>query len=195
MKKFVTLIIVIILIFIIYKFNQSNKIYYFSIQDNSYEYSNLVKKKILKLEKYTNYEKDDLGIVDLIRGIKNNIKVKNKNIQNILVKANIITIDIGNNELDYIIKKDNIDKLYYYIDKTLIRIEKLLNLMRIYSKEKIYLIGFYTDSEYYSELIKYLNIKVEDICKKYNVIFINRKSSDDSVNISKKIAKSYCKNQ
>lgn len=194
MKKIVFLVIIVLLTFIIYKFSQNNRKYYFSIKDNNYEYSSLIKKNISELKKITVYEQEDIGITELIRNIKNNIKVDDKNIQNILVKADIITIDIGNNELDYQIKKDDINNLYYYIDKTLKRIEKLLKLIRIYSKEKIYVIGFYTESEYYSELIKYLNIKVEDICKKYSIVFIKRKGINDSVNISKKIAKSYCKN-
>ena len=159
-------------------------------------YDILIKKDLEKLETYISYEKDDLRITDLIRDIKDNIKINNKNIQNILVKADLITLSIGNNEIEYEIKKTRISDLYDYIDEVLKDLEELIKLIRIYSKEKIYLIGFYIDNEYYSELINYLNVRLEDICNTYKITFIKRNSLLDkqtNVNISKKIIKSYCK--
>lgn len=196
MKRVISIIVIIMLVFIIHILNRDKKTYYFNVMDNNYSYSKYIENNISNLEEYISYVDNDLRITDLIRNINDNIKINNKHIQNILVKADLITISMGNNEIEYKIKSTRISDLYSYIDEVIADLEKLIKLIRIYSKEKIYLIGFYIDNEYYVELLKYLDVKLEDICKKYNITYIPRKSvmdNETNVNISKKIVKSYCK--
>ena len=196
MKRVISIIVIIMLVFIIHILNRDKKTYYFNVMDNNYSYSKYIENNVSNLEEYISYVDNDLRITDLIRNINDNIKINNKHIQNILVKADLITISMGNNEIEYKIKSTRISDLYSYIDEVIADLEKLIKLIRIYSKEKIYLIGFYIDNEYYVELLKYLDVKLEDICKKYNITYIPRKSvmdNETNVNISKKIVKSYCK--
>ncbi len=188
MKKILAIGLIFLIVFLIYNFNKDKEIYYFNIMDKENNYPNLIKKEIPKLEKYINYQKTDLRVTDLIRDINDNIVINNKNIQNILIKADLITLSIGNNEIEYKIKNTKVTDLYNYVDEVASDIEELLKLIRIYSKEKIYLIGINIDNEYYKELIDYLNIKLEDICDSYNVEFIK-----NDVNIVKKVLKTYCK--
>lgn len=188
MKKILFIFLIVLLVFLIYNFNKDKKIYYFNIMDKKNSYPSLIKKEILKLEKYVNYQKKDLRVTDLIRDINDNIEINGKNIQNILIKADIITLSIGNNEIEYKIKTSKITDLYNYVDEVISDIEELLKLIRIYSKEKIYLIGININNEYYKELIDYLNIRLADICNSYKVEFIK-----NDVNIVKKVLKNYCK--
>ncbi len=187
MKKILVLTLIILITFIIYNSNKDKKTYYFNIMDKNSGYVNSIKKELPKLEEFVNYQKKDLRITDLIRDIEDNIEIENKNIQNILVKADLITLSIGNNEIEYKISNTKVVDLYNYVDEVVNDLEKLIKLIRIYSKEKIYLIGINVDNEYYKELIDYLNIRLEDICKTYNIEYI-----ENGVNISKKILKSYC---
>lgn len=196
MKKTILVIFIICLITIfIYKNNLDNKLYYFNISDNKYKYetyNELLKKDIKKLEKYVNYENSDYRVIDLINDIEDNINIKDKTIQNILIKADIITLSIGNNELNYKMKTTKVVNFYNYIDELVNDIDKLFSLIRIYSKEKIFLLGFYTDNESYKEIISYLNIKLEDLCNKYKIVFIkldNEFKIEENVNIYKKIKK------
>ena len=141
----ISLILIIFLVFIIYISNIDNKIYYFNLIDNKYEfktYNELLQSDINDLERYVNYESDNqYRITDLIRDINDNIKITDKTIQNILIKADITTIRIGNNELNYKISNINMNELFDYFDELLEDLEKLIKLIRKYSKEKIALIG------------------------------------------------------
>ena len=163
--------------------------------DKNYDiltYDKLIKKNMANLS--INYKINDMRITDLIRDIKDNKKINNKRIQNILVKANLLTLYIGNNEILYKIKNTKVIDLYNYIDEVLKDLEELIKLLRFYSKEEIYLIGFYIDNEYYSELLNYLNVRIEDICNTYNINYIKQNSlfnAETNVNIYKKIKKSY----
>ncbi len=192
----ISLILIIFLVFIIYISNIDNKIYYFNVIDNKYEfetYNELLQSDINDLERYVNYESDNqYRITDLIRDINDNIKINDKTIQNILIKADITTIRIGNNELNYKISNTNMNELFDYSDELLEDLEKLIKLIRKYSKEKIALIGYFNNNEYYTELYSYINVRAKDICDKYNIIFIetnNQFNIDENVNIYEKIKK------
>ena len=70
----------------------------------------------------------------------------------------------------------------------------MIKLVRKYSKEKIFFIGFYNSNEYYEELYRYLNLRIKDMCDSYNIVYIDRLmdfSSEENVNIYKKIIKKY----
>jgi len=196
MKKIFLIISIFVIVFIIYFLNTDNKIYYFNIIDNRYNfktYNNLIYNNLNKLERYVNFEKhNDYRITDLVRDINDNIRIDNKSIQNILIKADLITLKIGENELNYKISTKNINELFDYCDQLLGDLEKLLVVLRKYSKEKIVMIGFYNDNIYYEEIYKYLNLKIEDMCNNKNITFIDVKgkfNEQENVNIYEKILK------
>ena len=175
MKRTILFLSVFIVVFIIYYYNSDKKIYYLSLGDylsygiNNYEkidngYSITIKNKYKTiLKNYVNYSTiDDYRVMDLINDIKYNKEIKYEEkkykIQNLLIKANLITISIGMNDLIY---KKNLN--YEYADSLLNDIEDLLKLIRKYNKDKIYFLGFYNIINN-SNLIEYTNKKLEKIC-------------------------------
>ncbi len=184
MKKIILTILVFLIIFLIYSFNISEETYYLSLGDyltygiNSLDkvdnsYSENIKKHYEKnLKNYVNYSSiDDYRVMDLINDINDNKEIiynnKDYKLQNLLIKANLITISIGMNDLIY---KKNID--YNYIDQLLNDIEKMLVLIRKYNKDTIYFLGFY-DVINNDDLIKYANNKIELICKKNKIRYVD----------------------
>lgn len=198
-KTFLVLIFISFITFMIYFITKDKKIYYVNFMDTKIEsklYNDYLKEDIEskdKLEFYQSYYKDDYRTTDLIRDIENNIKIEEKNIQNLLIKADILTVMIGNNELKYKIDNTKIHELFDYSDSLLSDIEDLFELLRKFCKEKIIFIGFSnTSSNEYDELYSYINLKLEDLCKEYDIIFIDSNNTFDeqeNVNIYKKIIK------
>ncbi len=196
-KVVLVLFLIVFLIFLIYTFNIKNDIFYFNVMDKKYYYDTynvLLSKNLNNVKKYISYEQDDYRITDLIRNINDNIVVNDRKIQNILIKADIITLMIGNNELNYKIENIDITELFEYCNSLLDDINDLFMLIRKFSKEKIFFIGFYNSNEYYEELYRYLNLRIKDICDNYNIVYIDRLMNfnyDENVNIYKKIMKMY----
>ena len=177
-KTFFVFMIIIITIFIIYIFNIDNKIYYINISDNNTNYNLQIKRKlekIEKLEKYVNINNKDYRVTDLINIINNNENISDKQtIQNALIKADILTIQIGNNELEYKTDIKDTNELFEYSDELLNDLDKLFKLIRIYDKEKIYFFGYKNaKNEYFNEIYDYLNLKLKDLCDQYNIIFLD----------------------
>ncbi len=195
LKTIITLIIIIFLVFIIYCFNLDKKIYYVNISDLEFKkvtsYNELLSQRLEKdnrLEKYiNNFTDKDYRVTDLIRDIETNktikIKEKEQTIQNALIKSDILTIKMGDNELNYKIDNSEINELFEYSDTLLSDLQQLFELLRKYSKENIYFIGYYNNhSDYYKEIYDYLNLKIEDMCEDYEITFIE--SEDLSVEAS-----------
>ena len=184
MKKIILTILVFLIIFLIYSFNISEETYYLSLGDYlSYGINNLdrvdnsysenIKKHYQKnLKNYVNYSSiDDYRVMDLMNDINDNKEIiydnEDYNLQNLLIKANLITISIGMNDLIY---KKNID--YNYVDELLNDIEELLILIRKYNKDKIYFLGFYNIINN-NELIEYANKKIESICNRNKINYVD----------------------
>ncbi|MBR6690303.1 MAG: hypothetical protein IKL65_03125 [Bacilli bacterium] len=187
MKKIIFTILVVLIIFLIYFFNISEKIYYVSLGDylsygiNNFNsvnnsYSNNVKEYSKeKLDNYVNYSNyDDYRVMDLINDINYNKTViyenKEYKLQNLLIKANLITISIGMNDLIYKSKIEN--NLYEYTDELLKDIENLFILIRKYNKDKIYFLSFYNIIGNES-LIDYANKRLEILCNKNKIKFVD----------------------
>ena len=181
MKKIIFTILVFIMLFLIYYFNISEKIYYASIGDhlsrgiNNFNkvdnnYSNNIKKSLKnKLDNYVNYSNmEDYRVMDLINDINYNktIMYNNKEykLQNLLIKSNLITISIGMNDLIY---KRSLN--YDYIDQLLNDINDLLLLIRKYNKDEIYFLGFYNIINNL-DYIEYANDKLEKILLSCNIL-------------------------
>jgi len=199
LRTLLVLILIILMVFIIYIFTKDNQIYYVNFIDTEISdktYNEYLKEEInnnKKLEYYQSYYKNDYRITDLIRDIKDNIKIEEKNIQNLLIKADVLTIMIGNNELKYKISNTNMNDLFDYSDSLLKDCDELLEILRKYCKEKIFVIGLSNDSgSEYDKLYNYINIRLEDLCKKYNIEFIGDSeqfNGSKNVKIYKKIEK------
>lgn len=199
LKTIIVLIIITLSIFLIYCFNLDTKIYYVNISDLQFEniepyneliFSNLEKQE--KLEKYIDdFSNKDYRTTDLIRDIEQNkaIKVNNKEqtIQNSLIKADILTLKMGDNELNYKIDTTEISELFNYCDTLINDLEELFKIIRKYCKEDIYFIGFYNNhSDYYDEIYNYINLKIKDIATDYEIKFIeieNIKKSEEHLKI------------
>lgn len=192
MKKIIFTVLVFVMIFLIYYFNINEKVYYASIGDylsngvNNFNkvdnsYSNNIKKSFKNnLSNYVNYSNiDDYRVMDLINDINYNKTIMNNNkeykLQNILIKANYITLSIGMND---ILNKNNIS--YEYIDELLVDIENLFVLIRKYNKDKIDFLSFYNIINN-NELIDYTNNKLKKICKKNNINYIDISNLDDYI--------------
>ena len=77
-----------------------------------------------------------------------------------------------------VINKKNIS--YKYIEQLLIDIEKLFKLIREYNKDKIDYLSFYNIINN-KELIDYTNNRLEKMCKKYNINYIDISNLGDYI--------------
>ena len=194
MKKIIFILFIFCIILSIYLITKDTKIYYLSLGDElkignnkvEYSYVNYIGEylnKNKKLEKVVNgYYNDNIRTIDLINMINDNKKIsvngKNITIQNSLIKADIVTLSIGSNDLIsklslYEVYNDN--EIYNYIDDYLIDLECLLQLMRKYCKEKIIFIGYYNifNNSDLDKYYKYLINKVIKLTDKYNINYVD----------------------
>lgn len=203
MKKLLGIIIVVLAVFLIYIGFKDKDIYYLTLGDglslgtapyggNDYGYSDYIRdylKESNKLETYVNeFSVANYRTTDLIRDIKDNVKKevdgKEKTIQNVLIKADLITLSIGFNDL--LVSMDfsqdfTLKDFEYRFEGVLNDLSELFDLMRQYCKEKIIIIGFYdpTNNPDLTDFFTYVNSKVKITAEDYNIIYI------DSYNIMK----------
>ena len=179
MKNIIVTTLIIILIVIIYNIFKDNKTYYVSISNisDNYTYKDYIKDYLDELnilENYTDISTLDDRITDIIRNINDNKVYGDKTFQNILIKADLLTLSIGYNDLISKIDKYSIYNMYSYIDTFLIDLDNLFNILRYFDKEKIVMLGYYNPYDNkYNEIIKYINLKVEELAKKYNIEYVD----------------------
>lgn len=200
-KPIIILFVIFIVVFLIYKINKDEMVYYVNISDNKEEsYSDNIENylsSIKKLEKYINdFSNDDYRVTDLIRDINDNKVISNnQTIQNALIKADVLTLQMGNNELNYKASTQDISELFDYCDTLINDIDKLFALIRKYCKEDIYFLGFYNNnSDYYDEIYNYLNLKIADLSSNYDIKFIdigNINEEEENIRISEIILDDY----
>lgn len=195
-KYLLILGVISLTVFLIYLSTLDKKIYYLSLGDSlavglddknqKHGYSaylaNYLKDKDL-LETYLNdYSDIDYRTTDIIKNIEDNKKIvinnQTKTLKNALVKADIVTLSIGTNDLisklNYV---NNYDEMYDYADEMFKDLNKLLKLIRQYCKEDIFLIGLYNPYDHEDskliEIFNYVNEKTKDLCKEYNITYID----------------------
>ncbi len=199
MKKILFVSCIIGITLIIYQCFKDNKILYVNIEDDigyqtSYEkgISSYLKKKN-RYEDYVEYTKKNYRITDFVNDIKENVFYnENKTIKNLLIKADIITVWIGTNDIYYKIKEDDEYELYQYIDDILIDMEEFLSLMRKNSKEQIIVIGIRNqEGKDKQKYFDYYNQKIEELCEKYHIDFI--KKVDGNVDKDKRLERQIIK--
>ena len=174
MKKILFVLFVFLFVFIIYLANMDKKVYYLALGD-SYDsddnYSFYVKdylneKNVLEKAIY-DYANSNDRITDIYNKIVSNEKSKNGTLKNSLIKADLVTLKINIDDSSFV-------DIYDYIDDLAKDFDKLLNLIRQYSKEDIMFIGYDYRNKDIDEidLISYLNKRYKEVCNHYDVIFV-----------------------
>ncbi len=196
MKKILTMIIIVLAILLIYLGFKDKDIYYLSLGDalangvngigaKDYGYADYIKDYLDNnnlLDNYVALTNNNERSIDLIKSIEENVKIKinnkEKTLQNALIKADIITISIGMNDLFSNITFNNdfsVNDLYNKLDEVALDLDKLFKLLRDYSKEKIVFIGFYNclKDEELTEFFNYANDKISKLANSYNIDYLN----------------------
>lgn len=165
-KFLFSIFLIIFIVFVIYKFNVDKKNISLFIGDfNSKGFYNLYS---------NNYSYNEMRTTDLINDIKDNKKIGNRFLQNYLVKSNLISINVGINDVLSILESSNLSEYYDYFDSYLKDVEDLFKLIRIYDKEKIVFIGIYNPFiDSYNDYFSYLNGKLYNLCLDYDIEYID----------------------
>lgn len=205
-KVLIGFLITSVVLLFIFLITRDKKIYYLSLGDslaagqtpyntisNSYgDYVAEYFKDKEVLEFYTKkFAKSGYRSIDLLNDIKSNkeIKVDGKKItiKNALIKADLVTVSIGANDLFYKLNIGNefdlneFDDVYSYVDETILDVDKLLYELRKCCKEQIMVFGFYNPFTNFSSslanmvepIIVYANGKMENIVKKYDMTYVD----------------------
>lgn len=196
MKKILFIGIILLGVFLIYLSTFDRKIYYLSLGDElsvgynefnatDYGYADYVRDYLnsnKKLEVYVNsFFQKNLRTVDLIEMIEENTKTvvdgKTKTIKNALIKADLVTLSIGNNDVVSklsLYKNYSKKEIYDYLDTFLVDLENLIKLIKEYCKEDIIFIGFYNTLDDNTDIyFKYLNDKSKKIMEKYDITYLD----------------------
>ena len=180
-KKILIIILITMIVFLISDKIKDKEIYYVNINENYLKeignnyHNELIDyyKKNKILEEVVEFGYENSRIVEILNAINNNdyIYIKNKKhtIQNALIKADLLILEIGKNDLDYSLEKKNKEDIYIYLDTLLQDTETLLKTIRKYTKEKIILLEFKSENEY----IDYFYKKLEKICTNNKIDYIN----------------------
>lgn len=178
----------IILAYLIYFFNKEDKIYLVSFGDGvasgetSYNidgisYNDYIKeyfysKKILK-EYNSSFATKNYLLGDFIGDIENNLKdeKKDKYIKQIIHRADIITINFGEDELTKLSITNDLteEKTKKFINDY----DKLLSLLKEITEAKIVVIGLYENDYLNKTNTIIFNSEIANIVNKYESIFIN----------------------
>ena len=183
--KLLFLIIIVLSIFLIYKYNSNKCLNYVSIGDGlsmgidsygniDYGYSDYVNDYLNKENLIKIYTKDfssqEMSINDLKTKILLDEKVDYKNtkinLKNILSESDILTMSIGLNDLIYkmsILDTTSIKKIDQIVDDTYNNFLALITEIKKYYNEEIYVIGYYTSSKYGYKI----NYAIEKLNEKY----------------------------
>lgn len=168
-KRIFVILIILITILIYYKF-ENKKINYVAINITEKEnYSDYFVKNIKKLGKFNKILETKMSSEELLEDIDNNIEIfENVTIQNIINSASIITIMLNPNEIYN-------TKTYNELEIIINNINQILSKIRKISNAKIYFLGFYNiyDNKEKDNKIIYTNSKIENLCKKHKIDYID----------------------
>lgn len=188
LKKIFIISILLLSIFLIYLTTMDKKVYFVALGDSvalgdkqtSYpkRVTEYLKSKDLLEESRLEFIQDDLRITDLMNDIEDNKKIivngKSKTIKNALIKADLVTLSIGNEELFYKLKTEKANDLYDYIDEMMKDMNQLLELIKEYCKEDVFILGYFNSfSKQMDGYINYANQKLEALSKKYKMHYVD----------------------
>ena len=193
--KLISLIFIIILVFEIYTYGKSDKLYYVAIGDSlsaginpygkiEYGYNDYIKDYLNKkkhLAYYKNYGKSGYETNDIKEELNYNLKLRKD-----LRESDLVTISIGANDLLHRLDFRNfeISRLLELKDQVRLIIPNLDNCLkeiRKYAKEKIVIVGYYnpipflfnTNQKDLDNLFAYIDDEYKALAKKYNCKYIS----------------------
>ena len=185
MKKIFVFSLISILVFVIYLSFKDDELYFVELSDqltfsqNSYSFKiEKYLKDINKLQQHISFNEKNLRTTDLIQKIENNDFIIKKNqkqtIKNALIKADLVIISVGSNDLfDHLLVEENRKDNYEYIKEYLEDTQKLLEIVRSYCKENIFFLEIYNpQNKIKKEYIDYVNEQLKLLCKNENISFI-----------------------
>lgn len=191
MKKAILILFIFLSCYFIYNATIDDKLFYLNIGDGlavginnnqviSAGYGDRIKDKLRSDNKFDGYNNSftnkDYRITDVNRAImfhdKAYVNGDEFTINELLKKADIVTISVGMNELYYKLLMNN-DNIYGYIDDMLDDMKVLLSNIKKYNRGKIFVLGYYnvTNSNY--DVFTYLNYNLEKIVNDDKFIFID----------------------
>lgn len=191
MKKVILILLIFFSCYFIYNFTNDDRLFYLNIGDGlsmginsnnarSEGYASRIKNYLDKEDKLDGYNDSfvskDNRITDVLRSIKYHedvlINDDNVTINELLKKADIVTISLGMNELYYKLLLNN-DNMYGYVDDMLKDMDDLLKEIDRFNHKKVFVLGYYnfTGSNY--DIFTYLNFNLEKAVNKYNYVFID----------------------
>lgn len=202
LKTALVLGLTLFIVFVIYLSHIDKKVYYVALGDYqalgltnegeiTYGYTDYIKdvlKEKNKLETYIiSYAQDNARTTDLINDIEQNkktqIKSKQQTIKNTLIKADLVTLSIGMNDLFYKIGVNanlqslNYSEVYYHIDEMMEDMDKLFELLREYCKEDIIMTNFYnpidSQNKQLNEVLNYANKRLNELARIYDIAIVN----------------------
>lgn len=169
LKRIFVILIILITILIYYKF-ENKKINYVAINITEKEnYSDYFVKNINNLGKFNKILETKMSSEEILEDIDNNIEIdENITIQNIINSASIITIMLNPNEIYNV-------KTYNELEIIINNVNQILSKIKKISNAKIYFLGFYNiyDNKEIDNKIIYTNSKIENLCKKYKIDYID----------------------
>ncbi len=144
------------------------------------------------LEFYTKkFAKSGYRSIDLLNDLESNKKIKvdgkEITIKHALIKADLVTVSIGSNDLFYKLNigtefdLSEFDDIYTYVDESISDVDKLLYELRKSCKEQIMVFGFYNPFTNFSStladvvepVIVYANDKMRSLTKKYDMTYVD----------------------
>ena len=184
LKTIIYALIIFIAVFLIYLTTLDKKIYYLnlSIDSETYTYDKLIKKDLEEKDKLERYIDGFLSSTDRVTDLTNYINENKKitindheqTIKNALIKADLVTVFIGLNDINYKIGYSSMNELSDYSDSFLTDIYDLLEILREYCKEDIIIMGYYNIyGSYYDEYFKYINKCVEEYAKELDMKYVS----------------------
>lgn len=192
MKKIITILSCILIVFLIFVLAKDNKINYLSIGDtltrgiNSYDtygngYNDYVKNYLKRNNLLRSFNSDyyNNSIIGFESDIINNktivINDKEYYIKKMLRESDLLVISLGMDELSYYFN-NNINSVHQEYDKMLLNLEDFINVVRSYAKNKILFIGYYNPTNTYNsdidELFYYIEDSLDKMLKKYDIEYI-----------------------
>ncbi len=150
----------------------------YSFTDYVYEY--LEEKNVVD-EYIKEFADNTYRTTDLIRDIKDNKKIdiegKTRTLKNALIKADLVTVSIGTNDVISIMSSENSNSNFYdYLDSILVDMDELFSLLRQYCKEDIIVIGYYNPyfgNKKFDSAFSYMNTKVNYLSQKYGIKYVD----------------------
>lgn len=140
----------------------------------SYDYNDYLKEYLEKnntFKRYHHLNEVDETASSLLTKIENNISLNDLKIKQAIKEANVITINLGMDELNNYAKKHYLSntKINDYLKKY----EEIIKIISKLNNQKIFIIGLYETSLINNKKINQINGQLLTISQKYNCTFID----------------------